>query len=279
MNLILGAINELLRPLFDLMLLPFQQLHPMVGLTTVSLGCAVLMLLGYRATSNQPAIERVKRKIAAGLFEIRLFNDDIVAILKAQGGILRNNITYLGLNLVPMVFMILPFVLVIAQLQFHYGYRGLTVGERTILQVGLAEEADTSRPPQVTVTLPTGLRLDSPRVWIPTRNQLAWRLVADSTGEFEVEIKLAGQRVTKQIVVSDSIVRRSPYRLKPSFLNLLLYPAEASLPAESVVTEVEVLYPTRAVGLFGFETDWLIVFFILTIGFAFTLKGRFGVTI
>ncbi len=279
MNAILGAVNGLLRPLFDLMLLPFRQLHPMVGLTIVSLGCSVLMLLGYRATSNQPAIERVKRKIAAGLFEIRLFNDDIVAILRAQGGILRDNMTYLGLNLVPMVFMIVPFVLVIAQLQFHYAYRGLTVGEQTVLQVSLDDGLATSTAPESAVSLPAGLRLDSPRVWIPARNQLAWRIVADSPGNFEVQIEAAGQRVTKRIVVSDAVVRRSPYRLKPGFLNSLLYPAEPSLPRDGAIIEIEVIYPTRAVGVLGFETDWLIVFFILTIALAFALKGRFGVTI
>ena len=279
MNAILGAVNGLLRPLFDLLLLPFRQLHPMVGLTIVSLGCAVLMLLGYRATSNQPAIERVKREIAAGLFEIRLFNDDILAILRAQGSILRNNMTYLGLNLVPMVFMMLPFVLVIAQLQFHYGYRGLTIGEPTVLQVSLGDGLATSGAPEAEVTLPAGLRLDSPRVWMPARNQLAWRIVADSPGDFEVQIETAGQRVTKRIVVSDAVLRRSPYRLKPGFVNTLLYPAEPSLRSDGIVIEIRVNYPTRAVGLFGFETDWLIVFFILTIVLAFALKGRFGVTI
>lgn len=279
MNVILDPLNGLMRLLFDVLLWPFQQLHPMVGLTAISLACAVLMLLGYRATSNQPAVEAVKRRIAAGLFEIRLFNDDIVAILRAQGGILRNNMIYLGLNMVPMVFMIVPFVLIIAQLQFHYGYRGLEVGEQTVLQVSLAGEATGTSAPDVVVTMPEGLRLDSPRVWMPTRNQIAWRIAAESRGDFEVGIDVAGQHFTKEVVVSDAVVRRSPYRLQPGLVNLLLYPAEPSLPGDGALISVDVIYPARVVGLFGFETDWLIVFFILTIVMAFALKGRFGVTI
>ena len=35
-----------------------------------------------------------------------------------------HNLTYLRLSLVPMLWMIVPLVLVIAQLQFHYGYDG-----------------------------------------------------------------------------------------------------------------------------------------------------------
>ena len=74
MSAIMAGVNAILGVTFDLLLFPFRQLHPMVGLTVVSAIAAVLMLLGYRATSNQPAVEAVKRKIAAGLFEIRLFN-------------------------------------------------------------------------------------------------------------------------------------------------------------------------------------------------------------
>ena len=101
MSTVMSLINGILGPVFDLLLYPFRGMHPLVGLTVVSAIAAVGMLLGYKATSNQPAIERVKRKIAAGLFEIRLFNDDLYAILRAQGSILRNNLEYMRLNLVP----------------------------------------------------------------------------------------------------------------------------------------------------------------------------------
>ena len=65
----------------------------------------------FRATSNQDAIAAVKRKIQAGIFEIRLFNDDLRAMFRAQVDILRHNLTYIRLSLAPMVWMIVPLVL------------------------------------------------------------------------------------------------------------------------------------------------------------------------
>lgn len=277
MAAILDLLNAALRPLFDLVLLPFRQLHPMIGLTLVSLVCSMLMLIGYRATSNQPAIEDVKRKIAAGLFEIRLFNDDIVAILRAQSAILRHNLRYLGLNMVPMVFMVVPFVLVVGQLQFHYGYEGLDAGEPTLLQVTL--DGPRAEAPRVDLQLPDGVRLDSDRVWMPTEGKLAWRLVVEEPGEHELLIGIDDETHTKSLTSSASIVRRSPGRYEPGLVNQVLYPAEPSLPGDSAVRAIEIAYPDRAVGLFGIAGHWLIAFFILTIAMAFALKGRFGVTI
>src|SRR4030095_3656765 len=102
MGLIVGA----LRVLFDGILLPFREMPALVGLAVVSLITAIGMLFVFKATSNQKKIGEVKRHIYAGLFEIRLFNDDARAILRAQAEILKNNLAYVGLSLVPMLWMI-----------------------------------------------------------------------------------------------------------------------------------------------------------------------------
>lgn len=274
----MSFVNTVLGVLFNTLLYPFRELHPMVGLTAISGLAAVLMLLGYKATSNQPAVEAVKRKIAANLFEIRLFNDDIVAILRAQGAIMRHNAKYIGLNLIPMLFMLGPFVLLVAQLQFHYGYEGLRPGETTTLRVTLSEAA-AGPSPEATVEFPDGLRLDSARVWVPSLREAAWRLVAVEAGDYELNVLVDGESFTKSVVVSEAIQQRAPARLEAGWWNQLIYPAEAPLPRGAAVTEIRVDYADRAVGVFGFEGHWLIAFFVLSVGIAFALKGRFGVTI
>ena len=148
-------VNSILRRLFDAALAPFSGLHPLVGITLISLIFGVVMLLVFKKTSNQDKLAAVKRKIHAGLFEIRLFNDDFGAIMRAQGDILRHNLSYFGLSLVPLAWMIVPLVLVIAQLQFHYGYQGLEPGAQALVKVELeavppeagTESAPAARPP------------------------------------------------------------------------------------------------------------------------------------
>ena len=128
-----APINSALGSVFDLLLRPLAPLPPLASLALVSLVTAVIMLLVVRRTSNQRALDQVKRQIHAALFEIRLFNDDLSAIFRAQGDMLRHNLTYLRLSLAPMVWMFVPFVLVIAQLQFQYGYDGLEIGHPVLV--------------------------------------------------------------------------------------------------------------------------------------------------
>ena len=184
------------------------------------------------------------------------------------------------LNLVPMLWMIVPFVLVVAQLQFHYGFRGLEVGEPTLFKVQMAGSAPAGATrPAIELGLPQGLRASADPVWIPTRGEMTWRLVADAAGSYEVTIAIGSETLTKRVEVSDAVVQRAPDRLAPGFLNQLIYPAEPPLPADSGVAAISVIYPDREVGLLGFETHWLIVFLILSVAIAFALKDRFGVTI
>ena len=279
-------MNALLRPAFDALLLPFRGFHPLVGLAVVSFLTSVLMLVMFKRTSNQDKIAAVKAKITAGLFEIRLFNDDLGAIFRAQGEILRHNLTYLGLSLVPLVWMIVPIVLIIAQLQFHYGYRGLEPGESALLTVELREDwperlsgdaKGTAGEPAVELVAPDAFRIDSPAVWLPSLDELVWRITPQEYGDWELGVKLGDEEYSKTVRVSDEIVRRSPSRLAPAFIDQVLYPAEPSLPKHSPIQAILVSYPET--GSAAGMPIWLWIFFLLSIVFAFALKGRFGVKI
>jgi len=273
----MSVVNAALRPAFDLLLAPFAAGPPIVSLVLVSLLVSVLMLVVFKHTSDQAALAAVKRRIHAGLFEIRLFNDDLRAILRAQGEILRTNLTYLRLTLWPMVFLLPPLVLVIAQLQFHYGYEGLRPGQKALLRVDLAPGAGGGRP-AAALELPAGLRAETEAVWIPSESQLLWRLAAERDGDYELGLDVAGARVTKTVRVTPRTVRLSPVRVDSSFLSQLLYPAEPPLPP-GPVRAVHLAYPDREVSVLGYGMHWMIPFFVLSIAFAFALRGLFKVTI
>ncbi len=276
----MSFLNAALRPLFDLLLAPFAGAPPLLSLTLVSLLVSVLMLVVFKKTSNQPALARVKRQITAGIFEIRLFNDDLRAILRAQNEILRTNVTYLRLNLWPMLFLLPPLLLVMAELQFHYGYSGLRPGQRALLTVDLAPEAAGGARPQVKLELPAGLRAETEAVWIKAESQLLWRIVAERDGDYELGLEIdAAPRVSKTVRVTPRLVRLSPERVDAGFLSQLLYPAEPPLPGDTLVRAVRVSYPGREVSVLGYHMHWMIPFFALSIAFAFALRGVFKVTI
>ncbi|NNE43070.1 MAG: hypothetical protein HKN12_02580, partial [Gemmatimonadetes bacterium] len=67
-------INAVLRGVFDVVLGLFKGFHPVVGLTVLAVPFAILALVLFKWTSDQDGLDRIKAKIHAGLFEIRLFN-------------------------------------------------------------------------------------------------------------------------------------------------------------------------------------------------------------
>jgi hypothetical protein len=272
------VVNAVLRPVFDALLFPFRALPPIVGLLVVSLAAAVLMLIVFKKTSNQARLEAVKRQIHACLFELRLFSDDLRAILRAQGEILKHNLRYLGLSIVPMLVMLVPLVLVIAQLQFHYGYRGFRPSEDFLLKVRLKEGRADVRP-AASIETPGGLAVVTPPVWIPAERELAWRLKAQEWGDYELKVTVDGQEYAKSAQVARGVRRRSPARLEPGFVNQVLYPAEDPLPGESAVESITVTYPEEDVSVLGWPVNWLVAFFVLSVGFAFALRKRLGVTL
>ncbi len=292
----MSYVNVALGAVLDGLLFPFRGLPPLVGLVVVSLLAAVGILLAYKATSNQEKLAAVKRRIHAGLFEIRLFSDDLRAILRALGGILVHNVRYLGLSMVPMLWILPPLVLVATQLQYQYGYGGLETGERTLLTVALEQGGDAgtgdgvaAARPALALETPAGLAVDAPPVWIPSRREMVWRLAAERPGSYEVNLRTSDGAYAKRVVVADGagrVVRASPVRPGRRFLDQLLWPGERPLPAASGIRRIELEYPEGRIGVFGWQLGswlgipaWMLLFLVLSVVFAFALRNRFKVTI
>jgi len=235
------------------------------------------MLMVFKRTSNQTALEAVKRRIHASLFEIRLWNDDLRAIFRAQFDILRHNLTYLRLSLVPMFWMFVPFVLVVAQLQFHYGYDTLEPGDHALVKVQLREGTAGVRPDLV-LDAPAGIRVETPGVWIADEREMAWRIAVEEQGDYQLTIRLDGQSFPKSLKVGGGVELLSPIRHGRGLVDQILYPAEGPLPGDTAIEAIHVGYRDRSVSLLGFELHWLLWFLILSIAFAFALRGRMGVT-
>ncbi len=281
-------INRLLGAILDALLYPFKGLPPLVGLAVVSLLIGIGMLLVFKATSNQKRIAEAKNRIQACLYEIRLFNDDLRSILRSQWRILGHNLDYLRCAFVPLLWMIIPLAFVFSQLQAYYGYRGLTVGEQSLVKVTLRDGWEADRAlvadtvggkPAIRLEAPPGLRVESAGVWSPSLMELAWRIAAEAPGEYELLVTAGGTPYAKRVHVSDALGRRSPVRVRAGLLRQLQYPSEDPLPGSGRVKSIRVDYPERRIEILGWGVHWLFVFFALTVVFAFALKGRFKVAI
>ncbi len=284
----MATVNTILRGVVSAVLTPLRGLPELAGLAILSRVAAVGMLMVYKYASNQDGIAAVKAKIHACLFEIRLFNDDIRAMLRAQGELLGHNLRYMRFALVPMAIMIVPYFLLIAQLQFRYAYRTLAPGQPAIVQATLGEgwegdvpteEAGGIAKPVAHLVAPDGVEVETPTLWIPSERQLAWRVAGKTPGDYRLTVELGDQRYDKSFRVGageERLALISPLRVDRSFFEQLVYPAEPPLPA-GPLESISVAYPSHDVWFFGWNTHWLVVFFILSIAFAFALRNRLGV--
>jgi len=270
------SLNSLLRSAFDLFLGALAGLPEWVTLAILALLVTLLILPVIKWTFNLDLAERFKRKVYAGLFEIRLFNDRLGATFRGLFDVLRFTGGYMGAWLLPLVVMSIPMLPIFAHLQFHYGYDGLAPGETTLVRAEFARDRDTGKP-DATLTSPAGVRVETPALWIPAKRELIWRLAAETAGDYELEMTIDGQRYTKSLVVSDEATRRSPVRTARSFWSQLIYPAEPPLPDSSPLARITVEY--EELGSFLFVPNWCWILIVLSLPFFLLLKGRFGVEV
>lgn len=275
-------VNDLLRPLFDILQSPLAGLPAFVGILVWSIPVGVFALWVFGKTSNQSRIAEVKRRIHAGLFEIRLFNDDIRAIMRAQGEILRHVAHYQALALKPMIFILPPLVLIMVQLHQFYGFRGLHPGEEVLLTVQLdPQSVAPGQRPQATLETPPGLHAAMDPVWVPSLAQMSWRLAVDDWGDYEVLLDIEGTRYDKAIRATERILRLSPERPPPTFLDQLEWPSERPFEASGAVRSMTLGYAEGSVEILGWSFDWafawMVAFFILTLVVALVLRKPMGV--
>src|SRR5437868_10925343 len=142
-------------------------LSPLVGLAVVSLVTAVAMLLCIRVASNQARLAEVKRQMHACMFECRLFQDDLPAVFRALGEMLRRNLVYVGLSLRPLLWAAVPLALLLTQLDLFFGYRAPARAPLLLTAQMRDPAALPNGAASAALAAPDGVRVLTPPVWIP----------------------------------------------------------------------------------------------------------------
>jgi uncharacterized membrane protein (DUF106 family) len=273
------VVNLVFGRIVDTALLPFRGVSPWVGLTVVSLLTALLMLEVYKLTSDQAAIRRAKDRIKAHLLEMRLYKDSLRVTFGAQGRIVKANLAYMAANLKPLAVMIVPLVLILAQLSLWYDRKPLEPGDETLVKVGLKGNADPVAL-GLALEVPPGIEISAPAVRIPDEHEVVWRIKALTEGRGRLVLRAGGQAIGKAVVVGGrSLVKVSTLASRGSLAKRVLYPGEPPLPGGTPVRAVEILYPARRLSAFGADVHWLVAYLILSIAFGFAFKGVFKVEI
>jgi len=270
------AVGKIMTTVFDVALSPFSNLPPIWGLLAVSILTGIVMVLIFKYTSNQSAIRSTKDRISAYFMEIRLFKDDLGLMLDAQKRILRTNLTYMKYSVVPMLVMIVPVVLILIQLGIRYAARPLKPGESALVELKLAEDV-SAETESISVEPDNGLRLETPL--LSMAGEVSFRIGAVKEGEHELSILVGDRRISTTIVVSHQVQHVYAAMAQPSFMGMLLYPGQETLPKGFEIEEIRIELPPQTVKILGWNMNWLVVFFLASILSGYSLKGVFKVEV
>lgn len=267
--------NQIASALFDWPMAPFGHDLAAFALVFWPLVMGVLALQAYKLVSDQKAIAAKKRKIGMHLLEIRLFRHDIAQVLKSTGMILYENTLYVGNSLIPMVVLLPPMVVLMAQLVAHYAYAPTPVGAVRLLRLELDPAAGLS-PRDVSLDLPEGVALDAPPVRTAD-GRVFWRLRAEQAGDHALEARVGELALAKGWAVGGEARKVPLTRLRG--WEALLYPGESALPADSPVLAFGFDPETRTLAYFpDGESGILLWTLVASFVAGLALKDLFGVT-
>ncbi|MGB9765643.1 MAG: hypothetical protein ACPLZD_09870 [Candidatus Saccharicenans sp.] len=272
-------VNQAVGFIVKIALWPFIRLNPWAGMTFLSFLTALLVLFIYKKTSNQAAISQVKNQLKAHLLEMRLFQNDYRTILTTQKELLLANARYLILNLKPLLIMIIPVFLLLAQMNLWFNYRPVEPGETLLLKVRFINQMEVDRL-NLNLEVPPEVTIDSPVLRIIDENEADWRLKIEGQSSQPLVIVVDGERYLKDIVIDGKSRQRiSPRRDRRNLWLELLYPGEKPLPANSYIKEIELNYPLQRLDFLGIKIHWLVAYFLLSLIIGFALKKPLKVEI
>ena len=274
---IVDLTNRLLTPLFDLVCWPFLAFAPIWAMTVISLVSGVVMVWIFGRVSDQTTIKSIRETIRGNLIAVRLFQSDIGVMLRLQRRIFGDTFRYMRYALVPMVVLIVPVVLIMTQLNLRFAARPLEPGEPALVKAYVRDAAVLDG--EVSLEVGDGIVVETRGVRIPSTREVIWRVRVDTRGAHRMVVRVGDETLDTRIIAGDGWGAIPQRRTGRGMLDTMLYPGEPPIPETHAVEAVEIAYPPLELGVFGWKVDWLVAFFVLSMGFGFAFKDALGVEV
>ncbi len=263
------------------LLAPIGLLPGWLSITVVSALLGLACLVAFKYTSNQQALRQVRRDIQAQLLVLRLFPDSLWVTLRAEGRLLRGAVSLLALAVVPMLVMIVPVSLLLAQLNLWYQVRPLRIGEEAVVTVQFHHPQAGTRAsalPDVRIEPTPAAETVVGPVQVLSKREICWSLRARENGYHRLEFHCDGDIVKKELAIGDGFMRTSIQRPEWCWSDILWQPAEQPFAPDSPVRAIRIDYPGRQSWTSGSDS-WLAYCFAASMFFSFCFRPWFRVTI
>ena len=262
--------------IFNGLLIIFSTIPPVWGLLFISVLTGVIMLVLFKWSSDQNRIEKTKERMKGHLLELLLYRDDIRLSLSGLKDLLVRNLQYIFFVMKSMIFIIPPTMIILVQLAVRFESRPFHVGEKSIVSIQLDDRVD---PQNVVMEAEVGVSVETHPLRILDTKQVYWRIQTEQEGTWMLRWHYDSQTVEQRVFVGTAQRKLSDRRYRMSSLGSFLNPVEKGLPRETFIRRIHIRYPGQKSHFFGIRVHWLVVFFVISLIAAFSLKGLFGVVI
>jgi hypothetical protein len=248
----------------------------MAFLVVVSFLSALMALVIFGRFSDQEAIHRVRNRIRGNMLAVRLFQDSVPVVLDLQLQIIRDTLTYIRYSLISFPILMVPFVLILIQLNLHLTARALQPGESAVVTARFSRVLQAED--RVRLEGPPAITVETPPVKLAAQKEVAWRIRAEEPTRDVLTLHWGDEVVEKEVLVGVGGGAVSSLRTG-RVMEMLLHPGEAPIQGSMEVESVRINYPDRELSVWGWNVDWMILFFVFCFFFAFTCNGFMGVEI
>ena len=244
-------------------------------MAAISLLSGIAMVWVFGKVSDQKTIKVLREQIRGNLIGVRLFQSDIRVVLRLQSRIFKDTFRYMKLALVPMFVLILPIFLIMTQLNLRFAVRPLLPGESAIVKALVRESKMLSGP--VRLEANNGIVIETPPVRIEAEGEVVWRIRAEEIGEHRLVLHIGNESLDTHVVTGHSWSAVPQLRTGRGAVETLLYPGAPPISDTHAVEAIEIGYQELNLEILGVNTNWLLTFFVLSMGFGFAFKGKLGV--
>jgi hypothetical protein len=271
----MNALNGLFTALTDWFFSLWVDGPAWLPLVVVSAVAGMFTTIVFRFTSRQSLLRRDAELIQAQLLAMKLFRDDLGTLFGSLGQLLRYTAQRLWHSLPPVVVMIVPFILLLAQLARWYEHAPLVIGDQAVVILRLSERA-WHQASNVSLEVGDGFAVETSSLCDSQEHAIYWRIRITEPRPATLRWSLPQQTVEMDLAATDDpqrLMAVDSERPGPGWISRLLHPGEPGFHHSEAVRGIEIHYPKRSTPILGVDLPWWATFLVLSMLTA-VLVGR-----
>ena len=204
--------NRLANYAFDACMAPLAALGRWAEIFGVAAVLGIVVSLIFAALVRRERLRQARDELWAALFEVWLYRREPLLVWQAQLALLKANLRYNSILLVPVVLSLLASAPLLIQAHYRFAFAPIPSGAETLLTAVSARPADDMAQMDCKLEWVQGAGVLSPSVREPVLHRLVWRLRPEGSGKHVLRLTGCGQTVEFPLYVGDFAGSIAPAR-------------------------------------------------------------------